>query len=224
MANLFATAKALAPAATTAKAGTKHRKEMADLQTYAQLDAFIKAAEGMKKSLGSEINAEALKEFMRLGANGVRPDSFEGFEGNATASMELRKRSTASVLTSAEIDELKRLGLPVETIVTQTKMFGIAPKFTEDMDLLAKVSEKLEGLVPEGFFVVQEEIKKEVVGDATLAEAFAKKADEAVIRMITTSAIKPKLAVSDMAAILKAITPLLTGETEAEAATRALSK
>jgi hypothetical protein len=221
---LLTNAKALAPAAKSTAKGTKHTVEMSGLEAYAQIDALIKALEGQKKTMGAEINAEALEEFMRLGANGVRPDSFTGFEGNATASVELRKRSTASVLTEDEVKELTKLGIPVETVTLQNELFGINPAYVEDMKLLTKVETALAGIVPEDFFFKQEKISKQVVSDESLVTAFAKKAGSAVIRMLTTSALKPKLAVTNMAAILLAVKPFLVEESDAEAATKALSK
>ena len=222
---LLTSAKPLAPSKTVAVKGkVKHEVKLQDLEAYAQLDAVAKACEGLKKTLGAEINAEALLEFMRLGQNGVRPESFTGIDGNATASMELRKRSTASVLTEDEVAELTKLSIPVATIVTQNELFGINPDYATNMELLTKVEKALAGIVPDNFFFKQEEISKKVVSDESLAIAFSKKAPESIIRLLTTSAIKPKLAITNMAEVLVAIKPMLTGETEAEAATKARSK
>jgi hypothetical protein len=222
---LLTSAKALAPSKTSApKAGAKHEFELVDLESYAQVDAVIKACEGLKKTLGTEINVAAMDEFYRLGQNGVCPESFTGTEGNASASIELRKRSTASVLTDDEVAELTKLSIPVETVVTQMAMFGIDPKYAENMELLTKVEQALAGLVPEDFFFKQDQVSKQVVSDQTIAVAFAKKAPKHVIKMITTQAIKAKLAFTNLADLLLAIKPMLTDETEAEAATKARAK
>lgn len=221
---ILTNAKAKPLAAPAGKADAKFRKELKDLQSYAQIDALIKALEGQKKTLGAEINAVALDEFVRLGSNGVRPESFTGFEFNATASVELRKRSTASVLTQDEVTELTKLGIPVATVTVQPELFGIDPKYAEDMKLLTKVEQALAGVVPDDFFFKQEQVSKQVVSDESLAVAFAKKAGAAVIRMLTVSALKPKLAVTNMADILAAVKPFLVEESDAEIATKALSK
>jgi hypothetical protein len=194
--------------AKPAKAG-KAEVEMPGLKTHAEIDALIKALTTIKGTLDVELKIEAMDKFMELGQNGIRPESFRGIDGTASASIELRKRSTMSPLTTEQVALLAAHNVSVETLVGTHKMFGINPTYTENTDLLDKVEAALAGIVPEDFIVVQEEKSKIVVGEKTMIEAFANKAPRAVIEAITVLAIKPKLAVTDIAAIMDSVKEMI---------------
>lgn len=133
-----------------------------------------------------------------------------------------------------EAEELKKAGIPLETVEIQQELFGINPKYINNIEMMTKVETVLEQLgLPSDFFFKQDQVKKEVVSDASVAAVFAligrskdKSADELapLVGMVTTQAIKAKLVSTDMAKVIAAVKPHLVGETEAEAATKALAK
>lgn len=191
---------AVVKTAKPAKAG-KTEVQVVGLKTLAEVDALIKALSTIQATLSAEVKTFAFDHFYTT-AHGVRPTSFRGVDGDASASIEMRKKSTMSVLGEAEQKLLTDAGVPFEKMVATQKMFGINPKYSEDQVLLAKVEAALTGQVPEDFIVVQEEKSKFVVTDATVEQAFAKSASRDVIAAVTVLAIKPKLAVTDIAAIM----------------------
>jgi hypothetical protein len=217
---MFKTAKVV-ETKKPAKAG-KAEVQVSGLKTLAEIDALIKALDTLKSTLSTEVKDFAFDHFYTT-ANGVRPTSFRGIDGDASASIEMRKKSTMSVLGEAEQQLLTEAGVPFEKMVGTVKMFGINPTYTTNDDLLAKVEAALTGIVPEDFIVVQEEKSKYVVTDATVEQAFAKNASREVIAAITVLAIKPKLAVTDIATIMDdvkamiAATPVVAKSDEAAA-------
>lgn len=203
MANLFKKAAPTAEPKKATKKSTKKEFVLDGLETLSQLDYVIKAATGIKASVEGPIKTAAMDIFMEEAkANSKRPDNFTGYERTATASVEMRKRATSSALSAAEIEMLAKFGITLEQVITTQKLFGVNPKYAEDESLLEKVSKAIEGIVPDDFFVIQEEQSKMVVSDKALDEAFSKKAPREVIETLTTMALKPKLFNPDVEKIL----------------------
>lgn len=205
MKNLFATAQPVTkkPAAS-AKKSDKDLIEMESLACYAQVDAVLKALEGVKETLSAKLKAEALPMFVER-AKGKKPESFRAVEGDASASMEMRKRTTRSALTPEEVEILEKFGVTTEKMVTTNKLFGINPKYAENMELLTKVSEAIGKIVPEDFIVVQEEVSTNVVADSTFEDAWRKGATSEIAQIVGTMAIKPKLEITDIKVLLKSV-------------------
>jgi len=193
--NLFEKATKV-PAKATGKAKTdKQEIAIAGIESLAQIKAMMANLEAVAKTLETDIKAAGFQEFLDMETN-VRPESFKGIDGLASASVEMRKRGTNSALNEDECSVLKQLGLsPFKQIVT-TEMFGINPEFAKDKVLMTKVSKALEKIVPEGFIVLQEEVSKMVVDDNLIDAAFKMKdADKrkVALEIVTTMALKPKL-------------------------------
>jgi hypothetical protein len=202
-ANLFKKAVALeAPIAAAKKADKKEHVELKGLKELAEIDALIKSLSTIKASLEADVKGKGFDTFFEMAQNGKRPDSFRGTDGTASASVEMRKRSTASVLSDSEVDLLTSHGIKVEKKVTTQMLFAINPSYAADGELLEKVSEAISAIVPEDFIMVQEEKSSNVVSDETIEAAFAKRAPREVIKTITTMALKPKLETTDLKVIL----------------------
>lgn len=207
--SMFAKAKSVEAFAPSSKKG-KAEVLMTGLKDYAEIDALVKALTALQKTMGGELKEFAADEFMEMTANiGHRPDNFKGVEGIASASMELRKRSSASPLTEEEINLLVAAGLTVEKKVSVNKLFGINPKFAEDQVLLARVEKALTGIVPEDFIVVQDERFTSTVSDETIDQAFrVKNMPRKLFDTVSTLAIKAKLTVTDLPVILESVKKL----------------
>jgi hypothetical protein len=188
--------KKAAPAKVEApkkKGKEKEQIAISGLQQLTLLDALIKQASAMKATIQSDVTAAGFGRFVELQGNSTRPSSFEGVDGHATASVEVRKRSSASVLTEEEVKILDAAGIKAEVKVVTPFQFYINPAYVNDEKLLGKVEAALSKIVPEDFIQQQQEVSKPVVGDAMLDDAFRNKAGEEVLRILTTMAVKPKL-------------------------------
>lgn len=211
MASLFGKAQSIsAPPKTAAGRKVKPETQIDGLQDLAEIDALIKALGGLKTTLEQEIKQEAFDLFYAKGKElKARPENLKAVDGNATASIEFRKRATSSPLSPAEIEMFTEAGIFVDTIVTTQKLFGVNPKYATDEPLLEKVSKAIERIVPEDFFVVQDEVSKTVVADRTVDEAFAKEANSSIIGALSVLSIKPKLSDVNIKSIIDHVRKLL---------------
>lgn len=210
MAKLFTNAKAVAPMKSASKKSDKSEVKLAGLEQLTQIDALIKALTAAKTTIEGDVKSAAFDHFFNEAqATAKRPDNFRGVEGDATASIEMRKRSTASALSDEEVALFESHGLVVEKAVSVQQLFGINPIHATNTKLLEKVEAALDGIVPEDFIVVQEEKSKNVVGEATMEKAFAIKAPREIIEAITVMAIKPKLNTTDIGAIIDSVKKVL---------------
>lgn len=215
--SIFANAKTVAAKPTAAAKKTKAEINIAGIQQLAEIKAMMASLEAVQKTLEGEIKEAGFGEFLNMPGS-IRPESFKGIDGFASCSVEMRKRSTASVLNVDEVAVLEKMGLKPFTQVVTTEMYGINPAFAADQNLMAKVSAALESIVPEGFIVLQEGVSKKVVDDALCDAAFLLTNSEdraTAIRMVTTMALKPKLdAGYDMSNLSSAVTKMLSPESE----------
>lgn len=217
---MFSSAKVIAPKASAAKKSTKEEINIKNLRQFAQIKSLIASLEGIADSLDAGIKDEARDLFINMGMeNGKRPDSFRGIDGDASASVELRKRSTASVLTDDQQALLATVGIQGETVTITQKLYGINPLYAENTEMLAEVEAALSDIVPADFIVLQEGRSKVVVNDGVMDSVFktmekqsnAAKTEaqkeaaistaRALIECVGTMALKPKLAVTDIASI-----------------------
>ena len=216
MANLFGKAKAIETTKPAAKKDTKEQVTLPGLEELAQIDAAIKALTSMKKTIEADVKGEAFGHFFsQVVSTHKRPDNFRGVEGIATASIEFRKRSTASPISDEELPLFEKNNIPLQTIVTVQKLFGINPIYANDDALLEKVSTALEGIVPDNFIVVQEEVSKKVVSEDAMDAVFeAKKPNFELVKAISVMAIKPKLEKTDLPAIMETLSKMMSADDE----------
>jgi len=221
--NLFSKPKSV-EAFVAPKAGKAGKPQVTilGLMNYTSVDVAVKALGALGKTMAADIKEFAKTEFMAMTKIvGHRPDNFKGVEivdgVTATASMELRKRSSASSLTEEEAELLKGYGLKVETKIAVNKLFGINPKYAENEELLAKVSAAIEAFVPEDFIVEQAEVSSHIVSDETIEAAFkvrdpAGEMPNALFDVVTTLAIKPKMDKVDLPKILDSLKEMVKEE------------
>lgn len=193
--SIFAKAKTVAAKPTAAAKKTKQEIAIAGIQQLAEMKALMQSIEAAAKTLEGEIKESGFSEFLNMDTK-QRPESFKGVDGFATCSVEMRKRGTNSALNLDEVDVLEKLGLKPFTQVITTEMFGINPAYAGNEELMNKVSEALEGIVPDDFIVLQAGVSKQVVDDALCDAAFAMPQGEdraTALRIVTTMALKPKL-------------------------------
>lgn len=203
--NLFTSAKSVAP---SKKKAEKEVIEIQNLAHLAEIDAAIKALSALKESYEHGVKERALDHFASFAKKPENCDGVDPDDSTATASVQLRKRASNSPLKDSEVEYLATLGITPDVNVVIPKMFCINPAFAADMNLLEKVSAALDGIVPEGFIVVQEEVSKNISSDRVIDEAYAAK-DKEAIRIATTIAIKPKVSEISVSSVLERLAGLV---------------
>lgn len=213
--SMFTNAQVLKEKKPVKKAGSKVEVSMDGLKQFAEIDALIKALSAVQATLDADIKGRALNYFIE-NAGGKRPESFRAIEGIASASIELRKRSSRSALTDQEVEQLTKFGATPEKAIVVQKMFGFNPKYTEDQAVLAKIETALTKVsdLPEDLIVVQEEKSGYIVGEDTIDKAFKLGATAEVVLMVGTLAVKPKLDETDIGVIIESVKGLLIPKIE----------
>lgn len=150
------------------------------LNVSAAISALTDSLGAIKETVDIEIKEKMAIEFACEALRTQRkPESFRGVSEHASASCEIRKRSTRSVLTPEEVDYLKRHGIQTETKVIKDAVperYFFNPKAFEDPKLVEKISKRLEDLTTddgEGLIMLQEgkdSVEAQVVGADTLDE------------------------------------------------------
>lgn len=189
MSNMFEAAKKVEkktkkPAAKKGKATV----EIKGLRLLAAIKTVMKSLEATADTLDGELKEKTTEHFVVEGAKtGTKPANFPGIEENAEANCQLRKRTSRSVLTDAEVELLKEHGVPFDTSEDITTTYIINPEYKDDEKLLGRVSDALAGVegMPKNFLQYQEGTPARTVTDESVAAAFATK-DEDTIRQLLT--------------------------------------
>ena len=214
--SLFANAVILKPVKSIAKK-TKDEIEMPGLKTVAMVDALIKTLSTLQSTLTKELKDTAAVLFYTQAAeSGKAPVTFRGVDGDASGAFECRKRSTNSPLAEDEVELLVKSGLIIEEQTIVPEMFGFNSELIKNPKTMALIEGLLgpaiaTGKLPAGLIVKQEKVSKRVVTDQTLADACSMKSklSPVVLSMLTSLAIKPKLEVTDLSAILAEVTSII---------------
>ena len=146
-ANMFEKAKDATPAKTVGKGSkTKPQFDIESLREYAALKNASKQIDAALEVLKEEVNDQALEIFL----NSQSKESFQGIEGDTTASLQMRRRSSRSVLSEAE--QALLTANEIDIVKTEDSRFYIDRQYSDDSEMLSKVAAALEGIVPEDFF------------------------------------------------------------------------
>jgi hypothetical protein len=183
---MFEAAKAKQPTKKSGKGkAAKPQFDIAALEEYAALKNASKQIEAALETLKEEVNEQAMDIFL----NSQDPKSFQGVDGNTTASLQLRRRTSRSVLSEAEQELLDAHN--IDTVKTEDSRFYIDRRYSDDQDLLAKVAAALEGVVPEDFFGHTGD--KYVVGTDALSQALKVEDEDdrrSVVKVVGTQAAR----------------------------------
>ena len=220
MAINFATAGTI-KSVKPAKKSDRPEVSIADLEDFAALDAAIKSMTALKGVLEGNIKASMKSHFVEAGCDSKsRPVNFRGIDGAASASCELRARSSASSLSAEEQELLAKFSIPMRTDTVVAETLVINPAYLGDADLLAKVQTALNGVegIPDDFILKQDGVSKTVVDGDALEVLFATGDEEtaaALLPVVGTLAIKPVL--SDSALAYGIVGRLLAGAASPDA-------
>lgn len=193
--SMFAKAKPLNGKAKTSTKTVDTTVKVTGLEEYALVDSALKNLTTIKRTLEVQVKTTIRALFLE-NCHGKRPENFRGSEGRASASCELRKRSSASPLTDEEAALLDAHKIPYDVVSDTVETFVINPEHLEWLSKnSAKVEKALAGIkdLPVDLFMKQEAHPKRVVTDETVMAAFKCKDVDAVLDTVTTLAIKPRL-------------------------------
>ena len=197
--NMFAQAKANAAEPKAKAKSKKDRDEVTvdSLNEYAAVDYVIKTLESLKETYKGEVTDQMMTYFVETGLRfKAQPKNFTGTDTNATASCQLRKRTSRSNLTPADTDTLDNLGISYDTVEDVTTTYIINAKYKDDEKLLGKVNVALSKIkdIPEDFIEMQVGQPRKVVTDVSVREAFdlTDAGDlESALNIVATFAIRP---------------------------------
>ena len=202
-----------APVAAPAKkaaASTKVEVEIKGVEHLSMIDALQKTLETLRGTLEAEVKSAALTRFMaHIEATGQRPESFNGIEGGAVATLTLSRKGSTTALSEAAVALLRLHKLEPEKLVGTPQLFAINPAYAGDKELLAKVEKALTKIVPADFIQVQAETSKLVATEATLLAAISAKCPVEVIQTLTSLSCSAKLKKTDLGAILEFVRDLV---------------
>lgn len=202
--SLFAAAVA-APKAEKKKPAAKTKLEVAieGMEQFAAFKAVEKAMKAVSGTFEQSIKAQMATLFVKEGMKlGRRPENFEGIEGVASGSCQLKAKSSNQIVTAEELSLLEQHNIPVVTLDTVVETFIINPAYADltnpmNKALLDKVSKALEGVkgLPADFLQHQSE-KKVCVDEASMNAVFALKDEDVVaelLPLVATLAIRPTI-------------------------------
>jgi hypothetical protein len=199
--NLFSFARSeVAKVPTKKKASDKPTFEITGLKKLATLSVMMKSISALYETTEADVKNQMAKYFSHMGDRDEKqPSNFKGIEGDASASCELRKRSSRSVLSDEEVKMLEENNIPYETVVDVQECFVINPAYSQDENLLAKISKALEKVpgLPADFIQLQPSVTRRVVSEETMATVFKNKLAEDFLSVVGTLAIKPTIANSE---------------------------
>ena len=177
MSNMFDKAKTTEKAEPKkAKGKQKREVALADLSTLANINSVIGALEGLKATAEASVKAQMREAFITEGAAiKRRPENFKGIDTGASASCQIKKRSSRSVLSQDEVDLFEANEISFETLEDIPETFIINPEHAKDEKLLVKISKALENIpgLPEDFIQHQASKQRRVVSDDSIQEVFA---------------------------------------------------
>lgn len=121
-------AKVAAPAKAVSKGVKKFELAIPGVEPLSMIDALQKTLETLRGTFEGEVKAAASAHFMEhIARTGQRPDSFNGVEGGATATLVLGRKASTHPLSDAAVAVMREHELePVKTIVTP-ELFAINP-------------------------------------------------------------------------------------------------
>lgn len=178
--NIFNNAPA-APAATPKKKNGKKVKDEVDLGRDMDRLAALKLVEAAVGQMATQLHGE-MRERVRgiftdeMDESHRRPESFRGVGREASASCELRKVPSTTVLDDITAQRLKKLGIDPAEEITVPERFVINPAILEDpatMKILAQAIANEPRLKDVQVIQKQQEVKKVSAPDDVLEQLAA---------------------------------------------------
>jgi hypothetical protein len=168
-----------------------------DLTSFAACTTLIKSLKLAADVFEVKVKDRMTTLFTSMGLEaGKRPANFTGIADFATASCQLKQRSSASALNTEDATFLRSKGITVNETVVQEAGTMINPEVLANPALKAKIEAALSlidfgGVDP---IVLQPKVIKFTVADESLDQVFGLAAEEVAqtLPMVSTLAVSPK--------------------------------
>lgn len=150
------------------------------LYQIAALDQVLADVKAARDDLEVEVKALVQEEFVRLGcATKRQPANFIGCENGATASLELRKRSTRSTLKVEEITLCDEFKIEYEDVWDVIETFVINPEYLADKKVMGALEKAVgaaiaQGKLPLDILQKQTGVSRTILSEVALPNLFAK--------------------------------------------------
>jgi hypothetical protein len=151
----------------------------------AAIDHVMTSLKGVREDMETEIKSAAKDRFIVAGCDTKKkPDNYRGFEKHGTekpasATIELRKRSSASKLSDEEITLCKEWNIATEVVEVTVETFVINPEYLADRKVMG-ILEKLindgvkSGKLPANIMLKQTGVKHTILAADALDTLFTK--------------------------------------------------
>ena len=164
------------------------------LSELAAINSLMATLEGLKEGFEAQVKAEGLDIFTTLALKaGIKPETFNLVDDMSTGQFQMRKRSTASPLTEAEVAICKAYSIPTVENVKVQERFVFNPEVLQDQVAMEKISKAL-GRIPElkGMTIVQkqEEQKTTVIADGGIEASCALKDKAQMVAALAVSGVQ----------------------------------
>ncbi len=161
------------------------------LQEYAEIKALIKVLEAAANEIETDLKETGFQTIVQM-ITPTRIESFRAIDGSASASVEMRKRSSNSALSEAECNLLILHGITPEKKQITPSFLAVNSSYVNDRRLMTSVQTALAQIAPKDFLMNIDGTHRFVVSEQMVDFAFKVK-DVESLRVMTTMAIKPSL-------------------------------
>jgi hypothetical protein len=210
--DFFAAAPVVKAPAPKPKKGEKEKVDLGEsLNILAALDQVADAVAGARVVYEGMIKDQVNDIFVEKGMElGKRPENMLGTACFATASLELRKRSSASVLNTDDQALLAKYGVPMDEKVIKEAVperFFFNPEILNNPKLRAKVSAALGGVDFGGIAPLlqqpaEDAVTAKIACDDSINAVFTAADNDAdvlqLMKLVTTLALKVKMNTGDI--------------------------
>lgn len=187
--------------------------EMPGVMAVAALNRVIKHLTALKAAAEEKVNKAAWRRFINDGRKAkAHPGSFKAVEGLATITFTLPTRANNRPLSEENRVLLANHAIPTETKTSQEECYIVNPAYTNNADLLKRVSEalsKIDGM-PEDFIQFVPAKSEAFVTEATVTAVFShanRQITNDLLPIVCTLAAKPgineKITLEDSMALMQ---------------------
>lgn len=198
--NIFTAASPAPLKVKKTKANTRTTHSVEGLAELCAINALMDSLEGMKATYEGKVKSFALGIFAQEAMDlDKKPDTFNLNDGDETGQFQLRKRSSTSPLTDAEVAILTGFGIPTAVNIKQEECFKFKQEVLADAAIAQRISDALTAdpvLAGMDLIVKQDAIQTTIVADNSIDYACITIEDInamlAILKIVGVQALKTK--------------------------------
>lgn len=218
--DIFANAKTVAAKPKGKKKADAPQIEVEGIEGLAALKAVSKDIEAAMAVEAGKVDTAAFNHFVSEGMKIKRkPVNVKGVENGSEGSLQLRVRSSRSVLSQDEQKLLEDNDIPFDEIVDKEDTFIINPAYVNDAEMMGKVAEALAAVnLPADYILKQEKESRHVATEKSIDAVFALEDEDdvrALLPLVITQASRVTL--GEDADAFEIVEGIMADKEEAEA-------